>query len=331
MKVQATLKPLVFAMAAVMAAGAYADNNRGGGYNGGGNNGGNHHPDPYDTYDAGAMASINNTQHLGGNWVRNEGTENNATVSGSLNDSSGNVGANVAAGDMNQQANEASIAVADEAFLFGTAVSSITVTQHGGGNDVQNYSTQNTATMSNSGNGSNGNIGLNMAAGNFNQQKNAMAISVSAGRKANASTNVTQELGGVDVDNQATLETEYAPVTLSIGLGGGYWGGGSGYVVDEAERDDHHGGGHHNRGGNDGDKTDKDPLFFGEAGAIALGGTATGHIPVGAAFQQVVTNNATMTDSLNGVSGNIGANVSAGTNNQQLNSLAIAVGCKTCM
>ena len=38
MKVQATLKPLVFAMAAVMAAGAYADNNRGGGYNGGGNN-----------------------------------------------------------------------------------------------------------------------------------------------------------------------------------------------------------------------------------------------------------------------------------------------------
>lgn len=327
MKVQATLKPLVFAMAAVMAAGAYADNNRGGGHHGGGHQ----QPDPYDTYDAGAMASIDNEQHMGGNWVNNEGTENTATVSGSLNDTSGNVGANVAAGDMNQQANEAVIAVADEKFLFGTAVSSISVTQHGGGNDVHNYSTQNTATMSDTGNGSSGNIGLNMTAGNFNQQKNAMAISVSAGRKANASTNVTQELGGVDVDNQATLETEYAPVTLSIGLGGGYWGGGSGHVVDEAERDDHHGGGHHNRGGNGGDKTDKDPLFFGEAGAIALGGTATGHIPVGAAFQQVVTNNASVTDSLNGVSGNIGANVSAGTNNQQLNSLAIAVGCKTCM
>jgi hypothetical protein len=207
------------------------------------------------------------------------------------------------------------------------------VTQHGGGNDVDNYSTQNTASMSNTANGSSGNIGLNMTAGNFNQQKNAMAISVSAGRKANASTNVTQELGGVDVDNQATLEAEYAPVTLSIGLGGGYWGGGSGYVVDEAERDDHHGGGHHNRGGNGGHdgKTDKDPLVFGEAGAIALGGTATGYVPVGATFQQVVTNNASVTDSLNGVSGNIGANVSAGTNNQQLNSLAIAVGCKTCM
>lgn len=331
MKVQATLKPLVFAMAAVMAAGAYADNNRGGGHHGGGHHGGHHQqPNPYATPDAGAMASIDNVQDMGGNWVRNEGTENTATVSGSLNGSSGNVGANVAAGDVNQQANEAVIAVADEQFLFGTAVSSISVTQHGGGNDVQNYSTQNSASMDNAANRSSGNIGLNMTAGNFNQQKNAMAISVSAGRKAVASTSVTQDLGGVDVDNQANLKAEYAKVSLSVGLGGGYWGGGAGYVVDEAERDDHHGGGHH-RGGNGGDRTDKDPLVFGEAGAIALGGTATGYVPVGATFKQVVTNDASVTNSLNGVSGNIGANVSAGTNNQQLNSLAIAVGCKTCM
>ncbi len=322
MKVQATLKPLVFAMAAVMAAGAYADNNRGGGHHGGGHQ----QPDPYDTYDAGAMASIDNEQHMGGNWVNNEGTENTATVSGSLNDTSGNVGANVAAGDMNQQANEAVIAVADEKFLFGTAVSSISVTQHGGGNDVHNYSTQNTATMSDTGNGSSGNIGLNMTAGNFNQQKNAMAISVSAGRKAAASTSVTQELGGVDVDNQANLKAEYAKVSLSVGLKGGYWGEGEGHVLDEADRDhdDRRGGGH-------GSKYDKDPMEFTEEGSIKLGGYATGYVPVGATLKQVVTNNATMTDSLNGVSGNIGANVSAGTNNQQLNSLAIAVGCKTCM
>jgi hypothetical protein len=43
-----------------------------------------------------------------------------------------------------------------------------------------------------------------------------------------------------------------------------------------------------------------------------------------------VTNNASITSSMNNFSGNGGANVSSGVGNQQSNSLSIAAGCKSC-
>lgn len=47
-------------------------------------------------------------------------------------------------------------------------------------------------------------------------------------------------------------------------------------------------------------------------------------------FTNPVTNSATLSNSLNGSSGNIGVNVASGSGNQQLNTLAVAVGCNTC-
>jgi hypothetical protein len=41
-------------------------------------------------------------------------------------------------------------------------------------------------------------------------------------------------------------------------------------------------------------------------------------------------NNASVLNSLNGASGNVGLNVAAGGGNQQSNSLAVAVGCTAC-
>jgi hypothetical protein len=48
-------------------------------------------------------------------------------------------------------------------------------------------------------------------------------------------------------------------------------------------------------------------------------------------WKDPVTNNATISGSLNNVSGNVGANIAAGVGNQQSNSLSIAAGCKSCL
>lgn len=169
MKPTMALKPLVFALAAVMAMAAQA---------GGGNQGGDHGHRPPPQIVAGASASAIDAQDSDGNVVNNQATQNNATMSNSLNGSSGNMGANVAAGDGNQQDNAAAIA-SDEAFIFGTAngASSLSsVNQVNNNNYVNNNSTVNTASISGSGNNSSGNIGLNSTSGDFNQQKNNMAI-----------------------------------------------------------------------------------------------------------------------------------------------------------
>lgn len=336
MKATMMIKPLVFAIAAAMATTAMA-----------GRTGGH---DPRDdeepevtqdtiqtTWFSGAHANISNEQTIRNSEVNNEATENTARATDSANGSAGNLGVNVAAGDVNQQANEAALATADESFIFGHAVASIDVTQRNG-NTVSNYSTQNRASITNMGNGSSGNIGINVTAGNFNQQKNAMAAAVSGGRHVSASAGATQTVGGADVDNSAQLDAEYAPVVLGVGLAGGYLGGGVGVIADEEPSTITEGNDNDRRmsgGGNDDVSTvnsepDKDVFGFVEAGGILLGGVAAGWVPVGATVTQPVVNNATLSNSLNGASGNIGANVSAGTHNQQVNSLSIAAGCNAC-
>jgi hypothetical protein len=71
-------------------------------------------------------------------------------------------------------------------------------------------------------------------------------------------------------------------------------------------------------------------LAFNEAGSLGLQGSVSGFIPVVAGFQAPVTNNASLNNSLNGASGNVGVNIAAGGGNQQSNSLAVAVGCTAC-
>ena len=71
-------------------------------------------------------------------------------------------------------------------------------------------------------------------------------------------------------------------------------------------------------------------MEFTETGTIDLAGAITGNIPVLTTFAGNVTNNATVSGSLNGATGNVGLNVAAGSGNQQANSLAIAAGCAAC-
>ncbi len=330
MKPQMALKPLVFALAAVMAVAAHANgrnDDHHGGHDGGHDNGQNVLLGLL--ISAGSNATVGDTQNNFGNGVTNEATVNTGTMDNSTNNSQGNLGANVAAGNGNQQDNVAAIATADEHFIFGSATAKSTANQFNTSNTVTNYSTQNNATLNNSANGSSGNIGLNMTAGDFNQQKNNMAIAVSGGRVAIASADANQVTNGLSVTNHADRTYDTQTLNSSFTASGTYQGDGKGWVGG----DDHHGGGGHNnddrRGG--GHDNDKQPLKFHEQGTFELSGVASYQVLTPSGWINPVTNSASLNNSLNGVSGNVGANVSAGSGNQQSNSLSIAAGCKACL
>ncbi|MCP1644437.1 hypothetical protein J2T41_004075 [Pseudomonas citronellolis] len=332
MKPTMALKPLVFAVTAVMAVSVYAGNDRGPRH---GHDHDNHHgQQQYDPYKdpripAGASATVTDSQNSYNNNVINQGTKNTAGVSNSLGGASGNVGANVAAGDMNQQANAAALATADEHFIFGSAYASTSVTQSNTNNTAWNFSTANNAALNSSANGASGNVGINIAAGNYNQQKNDMAAAVSGGRLAGANSGASQTSSGNNVANLGIATFDTKTLKSSFYAHGTYQGHGSGVVLDDPEKGGHHGG--YDNKGKGHDKVDKDPLYFSESGTIDLRGQATYQVLVPTGWKDPVVNNASINNSLNGVSGNVGVNVAAGVGNQQSNSLSIAAGCQACV
>ncbi|MBT8768914.1 heme utilization protein [Metapseudomonas boanensis] len=208
MKVEMILKPLAFAMAVALSTGVMAEGYR-------------HHD--------GASATVKDTQENYYNDVDNEATKNTATIEGSLDNATGNIGANVVAGDNNQQANAAAIATADAFFVFGhgaglEANASIEVTQKAHDNDLYNDATQNNATVVDSANGTQGNVGINVAAGNFNQQKNDMAVASSEKAfTASADVNVSQESNNNYTDNKVGDVYEVGPEMTTVASGFGWW------------------------------------------------------------------------------------------------------------
>lgn len=328
MKPTMALKPLVFALAAVMAIAAQA----GGRDNDHGNGHGNGHNQPKGPtleqllqITAGAGAAVLDAQDSSGNVVNNQGTENNAKAQDSLNQSNGNMGANVAAGDGNQQDNAAALATADESFIFGNAVAASSATQTNSNNYVKNSSTRNNATLDNAGNNGSGNIGINVTSGNFNQQKNNLAIAVSGGRVATAAAAANQSSTGLVVENKGVQTYKKDTLTGTFAAAGAFAAKGTATI----EEDDHHGGGGYgNRGGG---RDDDQKAKFEAVGVFGLAGVTTQQVLTKDGWKNPTINNANMTGSMNNFSGNGGANVSAGVGNQQSNSLSIAAGCKACM
>ncbi|EJM54273.1 hypothetical protein PMI29_05658 [Pseudomonas sp. GM49] len=272
------LKPLAFALAAVMAFAAQAagvdDPAQG---NGQGSNQQPNGPtlEQILQITAGAGAAVLDSQESSDSRVVNRGTKNDAKIDNSLNNSNGNMGANVAAGNGNQQDNAAALATADEAFIFGSAVAVSSATQKSTGNTARNHSNTNNTTLNNAGNSGSGNIGINVTTGDFNQQKNNLAIAVSGGRVAVAAAAANQSTTGLNVTNNA--RTDFVPL-----------------------------------------------------GVLGLSGITTQQVMTPEGWRPPVTNNASITGSMNNFSGNGGANVSSGVGNQQSNSLSISAGCKSC-
>jgi hypothetical protein len=233
MKPSMAIKPLVFAVAAVMAVAVQAaQSDRGDNddqHIGRHHNGQQNDQPPRPTMiPIRATANAEDRQRSTDNSVLNQGTVNSAEMSSSGDGTSGNVGVNVAAGAGNQQDNAAAIANAasdsslDNSFVFGTSNASASVRQFSNGNKVDNYGSTNTATMSGSGNSGSGNMGINIAGGDLNQQKNTMAIANSNAPLGNATATASADQNGpgLVVNNYADRTTELTTLTVTTSSSG---------------------------------------------------------------------------------------------------------------
>lgn len=190
MKPQMALKPLVFALAALMAAAAQA---------------GGWHPAPQPT---GTIAAVvTDVQNSAGNKFDDTKTENNASADNSVNSNSGNAGVNAQAGSGNQADNSAAISSAksDAATVFGV----VDVNQNSVLNTYVNKGTQNNASLDNAINGNSGNVGYNGQAGQGNQGKNNLAIVTADGKNIAAAANTEQNSLGNSYLNAAATSHGY--------------------------------------------------------------------------------------------------------------------------
>lgn len=181
-----------------------------------------------------ALALIDNKQIIDDNVVNvNSGQEldNTATIDATvLSGATGNVGLNVSVGDSNLQENAAAIA-AIGAGTGGSSDAEVFSVQKSFNNDA-NWSNEDTSvdnTVTLLGEvlaGASGNAGLNIAAGAYNAQKNAMAIAAVTGAAtlSEATAAVLQEstfndTQHNDTDNTVTLSGNVAGATTgNIGI-----------------------------------------------------------------------------------------------------------------
>ncbi|QHD06718.1 heme utilization protein [Pseudomonas sp. R76] len=176
MKTTMALKPLAFALAALMAVAAQAGQP-------------NHHPQPAPTT-ASATTLDGQSNHY--NVVINDKTKNNASANDSYNHSSGVANGNVLSGDNNQGKNDVAIVSGDADFVFASAGTA----QSNTGNFVLNSGTKNNASLNDSGNNASGIIQLNAASGTSNQASNSTAIASGNGDGGAAAVTGVQDVSG---------------------------------------------------------------------------------------------------------------------------------------
>lgn len=215
-------------------------------------------------------------------------------------------------------------------------------------NNIHNENVENNAVVNNSLQDGSGNAGVNVAAGDTNQQANALSIStadadadfVFGNHSAVASVgvgqaNVGNTLTNLDVTNNATVTN--AANDFSGNLGMNVTAG----ALNQQKNDASIANATEAQtaeasievlqiaaGGNTYNSVEADALTL-VASGWGRGGNGGGHNnPPTNNYE--VENNATLVGSLNGFSGNAGVNIAAGGTNQQSNALSIAAGCSGC-
>ncbi|UEX17165.1 adhesin [Stenotrophomonas sp. SI-NJAU-1] len=310
-----------------------------------------------------AIAVIDNRQSISNNLTGNSLVTNSASIADDVGaGASGNLGFNVVAGDNNAQDNAASLSAADASFSFGMADAEVFVNQAGFGNTTMNSGVTNAAGLGgNAFGGASGNIGVNIASGNNNEQKNALAASVATSAMAQSSISSNQVSTGNTVSNagfvqsytdtvQVGLSGRVAGGTLAVGAGT-YRGTGNAYqmanyYLDSWSGDLPHPGGNAtghidldneiqnatmnpNRPGVGGlgfDTRESGTSQFVELGVADLYASLSGTVSTTRWVNVNATNTSALSGSaFSGASGNIGVNVASGTGNLQANSLALAV------
>jgi len=269
-------------------------------------------------------AEVFATQAAVGNRTNYLGNTNAASISGNaLTNASGNIGANVSAGNNNQQKNDlaASVAVAR------MATATVQANQLNGGNTTDNNPIHHEEVQ---------NVAVNLAlragggylggglGGYSGQTGGSYSGSESGSTSGNSyqssnfypdvwSSNQTHpcgdcaQTGHIDMDSQAQGAVQNPNKPGVGGLGFDNTGTYSG-----RESGSYNGG-------------ERGTLGFVEAGGILLAGAVTGNIPVVVTTNLATTNTSSLGDNaLMNARGNIGVNIASGTNNQQFNGLAIS-------
>jgi hypothetical protein len=264
--------------------------------------------------------------------------DNNAeAVENGLQGASGNIGLNISAGTNNAQDNSAALSKVDAAFVF-AAADSIS-NQNAERNSYAYKGNQFDATLGgNTLRDASGNIAVNIAAGNSNLQANSLAASVNtSGTMAEATVSSQQTQDHNFTSQQGMLEKVYDRVNVTMvgGMVGGYQGTSDqigDLYADSWTGDTHPDGtqtGHidfDNEAQGAVDLNDDGGAFaFNEEGTIGLLGVFSGQVVTARWIDRPHQNNATLSgNALRGASGNIGVNITAGTNNLQGNHLSIA-------
>lgn len=248
-------------------------------------------------------AEVFATQAVMGNRTNYLGNTNSATLSGNaLANASGNIGANISAGNNNQQKNDlaASVAVAR------IATATVQANQLNGGNTTDNNPIHREEVQ---------NVRVNLA------------LSALGGYLGSGSGGYSGQTGG----SYSGTSDQIGNVYPDMWVGSSHPGGGS---IGHFDLDTQTQGGSdlNNDGGAlaFGERgtysgSERGTLGFFEAGGIALAGAVTGNIPVVVTTNLATTNTSSLSNNvLMNASGNIGVNVASGTNNQQFNGLAIS-------
>lgn len=257
-----------------------------------------------------------------GNSTTNVGVTNDASIGGdAFNAASGNIGVNITSGNNNQQKNAMAASVATSRY----AQSSVSSNQASSGNTTSNvplidtqYTSVNvslTGSASGTYNNANG-VGTysggstgtfdgttaSNSTGNAYQQSNLYPDSWTGATHPNGSST-----GHIDIDNQ-TQGAVANPNRPGVG----------GFAFDTSSS---------GTGTASGTTGSTDSGTFQEQGDLALNNiTLSGTVQYAQNLYTPTTNSATLSGTaFNGASGNIGINVSAGTGNQQANSLSLAV------
>lgn len=154
-------------------------------------------------------ATVDSKQLSDDNESTQKRTNNSANVDGNaLQRAGGNIGANVAAGGNNQQANDAALATSDASTVFGQA-SSFSVQSASNTTNRATGSSNSASLRGNALQSAGGNIGVNIAAGTGNAQHNSLAMAVNT-----SSGNAQATTGGVQATYGSFVEFD------AIGLGG---------------------------------------------------------------------------------------------------------------
>lgn len=308
--------------------------------------------------DSSSIAVINDQQKAEGNMGQNYLLQNTASAGDDvMRNATGNIGLNMVSGDNNLQDNAAAMTAMDDAeFEAGLIDAEVFVQQTNQSNSTYNQGVENMASIgSNAFMGASGNIGVNIVTGNNNLQKNNMAVSVGSGALAEASVHTEQNVHNNYTSNQPLTvygqpgepgetsgHVEWVEVTYTANAPAEpYMSGdisGNRYTVSNT--------GHYN-GSEEGN-------FHGDIGGsytgnhnglleydthalVDLGGELTGQVPVwvldscggGACSEETVIRPSNIASlggqAFMGASGNIGINMSAGSNNVQSNSISMAV------